>query len=241
MIDQALNFLKTQLNAYLQQRTGSDTALAAFLEEAQGDACVFPLDVVTVLLVNVEQDRTNRMMPSGRLQGQTPAIDLNLGVLFVCRFTDYAQGLGALSLVVEFFQGTPVFERSQFPTLDARIQKLCVELNAMPFAEQNEVWSSLRTSYLPSVLYKVRMLIFRGRDALTHAPEVKTVEVEMNPQAPAAQIPSGTQRSFPNARAKAREVFQQQAGDRKPVAGTSTVVDPAPQTQAATGSVAGGT
>ena len=169
MIDQALVFLKNQLGGYVSQRAGGADKVA-FLDEAQGDTCVFPIDVVTVLLVNVEEDRTNRRMPGGRVQGETPTIDLNLQVLFVCRFTDYTQGLSFLSLVIEFFQGTPIFERSEYPTLSPRIQKLAVELNTMPFAEQNEVWSALRTSYLPSALYRVRMLIYHDRKVMLPAP-----------------------------------------------------------------------
>ena len=187
-----MSFLAEQLNDHIRLRTGSTTDMVAFLETGPAESYQFPLNVVTPLLINVQEDRTNRMVMDTRGLGRTPEIDLNLMVLFVCKFNNYQQGLSFLSLVVQFFQATPVFDRQQYPSLgvpDAGakgqmpplIQKLAVELNTMPFAEQNEVWNALRTAYLPSVLYKVRMLCYKDREALLPAPVVTTVQNSVNP------------------------------------------------------------
>ena len=41
-----------------------------------------------------------------------------------------------------------------------------MELTTLPFAEQNEVWSALRTTYHPSVLYKVKMVVFKDEETV---------------------------------------------------------------------------
>ena len=41
-----------------------------------------------------------------------------------------------------------------------------MELITLPFSEQNEIWNALRIHYLPSVLYKVKMIVFRDEDAM---------------------------------------------------------------------------
>ena len=47
-------------------------------------------------------------------------------------------------------------------SLSVEVQyKLVMELITLPFSEQNEVWSSLRVPYHPSVLYKAKMIVYR--------------------------------------------------------------------------------
>ncbi len=86
---------------------------------------------------------------------------MNLYVLFVAHFKQYADSLRSLSGVIRHFQRHRIFHRRNAPTLPASIEQLAVELVTLPFAEQNEVWGSLRTSYRPSVLYRVRVLVFQ--------------------------------------------------------------------------------
>ena len=52
------------------------------------------------------------------------------------------------------------------PELSENIEQLVMELVTLPFSEQNEVWSSLRVTYHPSVLYKVKMVVFQDEDAV---------------------------------------------------------------------------
>lgn len=189
----AMTFLRSQLNDYIKLRTGTPDDAVQFIASEPAESAQFPLNVVTPLLINVEEDRTNRMVMDRRGTGRTPEIDINLMVLFVCRFNDYEQGLSFLSLVVQFFQTTPVFDRQQYPSLGtvpnakggqssfSLIQKLTVELTTMPLAEQNEVWSALRTSYLPSVLYKVRMLTYQDHSLQIKGPDVQSVNLDLNP------------------------------------------------------------
>ena len=43
-----------------------------------------------------------------------------------------------------------------------------------------EVWNALRTTYLPSVLYKVKLVAFRD-EAAASAPDIGDTSLEANP------------------------------------------------------------
>ncbi len=87
-------------------------------------------------------------------------------MLFVARLKEYEQGLSYLSLIIRYFQEQPVFNHENSPALSDQIEKLIMELITLPFADQNDLWNALRTTYQPSVLYKVKMVVFRDESAL---------------------------------------------------------------------------
>jgi hypothetical protein len=45
-----------------------------------------------------------------------------------------------------------------------------MELVTSPFSEQNEVWNALRTTYHPSVMYRVRMIIPEDEKSVSGPP-----------------------------------------------------------------------
>ncbi len=185
MIGKVLVFLKNQLNAYLEVKSGSrpDEAteeMVEFLDGASIDPLTFKPEVVSVLLINIEEENTLRSADpftaidsNGVSKKVHPEIRLNLYVLFVARFTKYEAGLDYLSLIIQYFQHNRRFNRHNAPTLDEEIEQLVMELITLPFSEQNEIWNALRSPYLPSVLYKVSMIVFRDEDAM---PLPETVE-----------------------------------------------------------------
>ncbi len=177
MIDQALIFIRNRLNAHLGMR--SDTTLdqasqdlVAFVNTDKLDSIDFKMNTVSVMLVNAEQERTLRPPDpfarpgaDGTMQRVHPDIRLSLYVLFVVRFMKYEDGLGCLSKIIRYFQTNPVFDRRSAPELGDDIERLVIELITMPLSQQHELWGSLRTTYLPSVLYKVGLIIYRDEAA----------------------------------------------------------------------------
>lgn len=184
MLREILLLLRDALNSHLSARSegsGSqiDQAQVVFPDSEKIDFLDFKLGAITLLLVNIEEEHALRAadphrwtLPDGTTQRVEPPIHLNLYLLFVARFKDYLQSLANLSLILQFFQNHRVLDRESTPALSDRIEKLTVELLTLPFAEQNNLWGVLRTSYLPSLLYKVRMVVFRDEDGLV-APLVR--------------------------------------------------------------------
>ena len=126
----------------------------------------------TLLLINVEQETSLRAPDPMRrrhrrlaYRGQ-PDIRLNIDILS-SRATNKDRAVARLlSQIIQYFQ-TPGFDHQNSPSLDEQIDKLVLELALTPpFQEQNNIWSALRTTYQPSVLYRVRMIVFAGRVAV---------------------------------------------------------------------------
>jgi len=177
MIDHALGFLKDQLNASLKEAFAADGSeaekdLVLFVDGDKMDPLSFPSGAASILLVNVEQEKTMRRADPFRGAAAdnpntpvriNPEIRLVLSVLFAARFKQYEVGLKILSGIVQFFQEHPVFRGSDAAPLPSGIKRLAVEQASLPLAAQNEIWSALRTTYHPSVLYRVSMLVIRDR------------------------------------------------------------------------------
>ncbi len=141
------------------------------------DPIVFRQGAVTVLVVNLEEERVpragdpyRRTLDDGTVLAVQPEIRLGLGLLFVARFKDYAESWRHLSQIIRFFQRHRVLDHRSAPALVEGIDKLIVELVTLPFAEQNEIWSALRTAYQPSVLYRVRLVVFADETAVAEPP-----------------------------------------------------------------------
>lgn len=177
MIDKTLLFLKEQLNKYLSKQSDPPTEdPVQFLDGSKMDPLVFPLGAVSLLLINLEQENTlrppdlyQRTWVNDKEETIQPEIRLNLYVLFVAHFSQYADALEKLSLIIQHFQKHRLFTPENTKELaDTGIEQLILELTTLPFAEQNEVWNALRTTYHPSVLYKVKMVVFQDDTPIIH-------------------------------------------------------------------------
>ncbi len=168
MINVVLSVLKDKLNEYLKNVGTTELNVVEFIDSNSNDPVSFTNDKVTPFLINVSEDRKFRnpdqysgIVREGIRTQMNPEIRIELLVLFVSKFGNYNQALKFLSHVIKFFQANRVFNPLNSPQLsDENIEKLTLELVSIPLEEQNQVWHSLNTSYLPSVLYRVRLLSF---------------------------------------------------------------------------------
>jgi hypothetical protein len=182
MIADVLTFLRKHLDERLrvdlggsQDDAGGDKVV--FVDGETMDPISFQLGAVTALLINIEEERVlrsadlhARQAEDGTRQRGQPDVRLILYVLFVARFKKYDSAWEHLSKIIEHFQSTRVLDPASTPDLPAGIEKLVLELVTLGFAEQNEVWSALRTTHHPSVLYRVKLLAYRDRRATEPVP-----------------------------------------------------------------------
>lgn len=171
MIDQAVNFLKSELNTYLAGKTGeSENVEITALIDSNGSA-VNLSNKVGATLVNVEEERMFRSQApqiinnGGTFTMVNPELKLNLYLLFTAHNSIHKEALTLLSYVVQCFQVRNSFDNQRSPQLGESIEKLMVDLYSLNFEQQNQLWASLGAKYLPSVLYKVRMLIINEKQA----------------------------------------------------------------------------
>jgi hypothetical protein len=192
MIDRALVFLRDQLNVAFAAASGGTEDAVTFPEGDKLDPLTLKTGQINALLVALDQDHVMRRgdpfvraLADGTTARAAPEIRLNLMVLFIARYAVYEAGLAALSLVLTYFQANPVFTGAAAPALDPHIDRLTVELHTMAMSEQNDLWGALRLAYHPSLLFKVRMVVFQDASALPSVP-VSEPQLELVHADPAA-------------------------------------------------------
>lgn len=175
MLNETLVFLKNSLNAHLSSGGKPDDPQedqVIFPVGQAADSIGFKLGATTLILLNLEQENVlrapdlyQRTLSDGTVQKVQPEIRLNLYVLFVANYQQYEDSLRNLSAIIQYFQNHRLFTQHDSPELNENIDQLVIELTTLSFSEQNEVWGSLRMHYRPSVLYKVKMVVYQGEAA----------------------------------------------------------------------------
>ena len=90
-----------------------------------------------------------------------PELKLNVYVLFGANFKLHDEALKFLSLVLLYFQSR-AFTSEQYPGLAQRIGKITVELQSLAYDQLTQIWAFIGGKQLPSVVYKVRMVVLQG-------------------------------------------------------------------------------
>ena len=186
MIDQALIFIQDQLNAYILSRTNStnvEVKLSKIVDEAGKYA--FSEETIALTVFNLEEDHIFKaQLPEFTfLNGQhvrlEPELKFNLHVMFAANFKVYEEAWKAISLVLTFFQAYPVFTTEEFPALSPRIGKLTFELESLSFEQLNQIWTYLGAKHLPSVTYKIRMVVIQDEVTSGIQPPITSIKTNI--------------------------------------------------------------
>ncbi len=197
MIDLALTFLNTQLDNYLRAKLDPAMSTTPFIQlaniawndadtslntnGASNSASAF------ITLVNIEEDRISKSPePFTRLHNnnivyRNPQIYLNLYLLFSVNLSSYPESLKQLSLIIQFFQYKNVFTPLNSPGLPDGIEKLILDLSTLSFQDMNNLWGILGSKYLPSVMYKLRLIKISEDFAMGDASLIHEIVVNDNP------------------------------------------------------------
>lgn len=165
MIEKTLLFLRDQINNYLKLKLDI-TEEKAVINNTISQSGELNAAELCLSLVNVEEEKIHKTQSPYKIEDNgavnliNPEIKLNLYILFTANFgtNNYGEALRFLSHIISFFQGRQVFTPQNAPTLDEHIEKLIIELVTLSFEQQNHLWGCIGAKYIPSVLYKVRLL-----------------------------------------------------------------------------------
>jgi hypothetical protein len=151
-------------------------------------------DKLVVSLVGIQHETTIGAPPraaamKGDQYGQiSQPLYINLLLLFIANFYDqnYIYGLDMISRVIGFFQQTPAFNHETLPDLDTTIDKLTLEMVNLDLAQTNHLLGMVGMKYLPAVLYRLRMIPFRG-EAFSRV--IAPARGLLSDEAPNAKVP----------------------------------------------------
>jgi Pvc16 N-terminal domain len=182
MIDAALGHVASQLNQSLKrsQLGGEDWVVLSNLAEPDGSATPHAQNKLAVYLVNIERETLPyRESPRGggseRISIANAPVYLNLFVMFAANFggTHYGEALKLISSTIAFFQAHPSFDRHGSPGLDSRIDRLTLEIENLSLSDLSNLWSISSGKYVPSVLYRMRMVVLDAAQINAQVPTVQ--------------------------------------------------------------------
>ena len=164
MIHHIISVINTQLNEYIRNELNisEEMVIVSSLMDIKGNANMQIENKVCLFLQNIEEEKIAK---SGGFQanaGMAPPMYINLYLVFAANFPDpnYIESLRYVSMIIEFFQGHSVFDRSNTPMLSSNIDKVTLDYVNLDFNELNNLWSLVGAKYIPSAVYKMRMLTF---------------------------------------------------------------------------------
>ncbi len=164
MIHNVIPIIGNLLNEYLKNSFGEteDRVVVTSVGSTTGTSTLEIDNKIMITLINVEEEKLIRNTGYNQFGGTNPSIYINLYVLFAANFPDnnYREGLRFLSAVIYFFQGQHTFTAQNTPSLPAEVEKITVEIINLEFPVLSNIWSMLGGKYLPSMVYKLKMLNF---------------------------------------------------------------------------------
>lgn len=173
MLHSLLPIVGEELNDFLMSRykTNEDRVIISNLINQDGALNSDGVNKVVCSLVNIEEETTLKSSygtssSAGGFVAGAGSIHMNLTVMFSSMFQgkNYADALKYLSGVIYFFQSKPVFTSSNTPGLSANIEKIVFDIVNISYHDMNAIFSMMGAKYMPSVVYKVRMLTFSTDD-----------------------------------------------------------------------------
>lgn len=170
MIDSAISHIASQLNQSLKRSFDlhEDIVVVSNILEQDGSVVADVNNKIVISLVNLEKESTPLRQSSAvsaiqnRVVVNSPPLYFNIYLLVSACFSgsNYPEALKFISSTISYFQGQPSFDHQSTPDLDRRINKLVLDIENMSFQELSNLWGMVSGRYLPSILYKVRMVTF---------------------------------------------------------------------------------
>lgn len=160
MIYSAISTISLVINDYIKNRfsTVEDKVVVSNLVNPDGSVAVTEPDKIILSLVNLQQETVSQRSKGGANR----PVNLNIFILFSASFEEgnYLEGLRYLSGVISFFQANKVLTHGNTPDMDTELERLTFEIVNQDLQNQSYLWGTVGAKYMPSILYKVRMISF---------------------------------------------------------------------------------
>ncbi len=186
MIHNLLPIVGAELNRYFKSRFDieEDRLVLSNLINQDGSVAVEGANKVVCSLVNVHEETTLKATAgtssfSGGFAASGADVHVNLTVIFSAFFSgrNYAEALKFISGVIYFFQNKPVFTVSNTPGLTSNIEKACFDLTSLSYHDLNSVFAMMGAKYMPSVVYRIRMLNFSSDNIEDVIPSISGIGI----------------------------------------------------------------
>jgi hypothetical protein len=191
VIDRVLEHLASHLNAHFRRQfdVAEDVVVVSNLQEVGGVPVIQSANKLVLFLSGVERDTLAHRSTStpiayhnGIIQNAAP-VYLNLLVMCAANLSGshYPEALKFLSRAIAFFQGNPVLDHQNTPGMDTRLERLALNMENLSSQEMHSLWSIHGGRYLPSALFRVRMITLDAGAVRSRDPAIRQTETEATP------------------------------------------------------------
>jgi hypothetical protein len=188
MISKAIGFLTGFLNRDLKLTCGldHDIVVASSLVNPDGSITENIQNKIVLSVINMEHEtymksHNHYMTDGGESFGKVaPPVNLNIYILVSANYDseNYLEGLKMLSSVITTFQSQPYFIKQEHPDMQEPLSKLTLEIMNLPVNEHSNIWSGIGAKYVPSILYKMRMITLADAKIRKEIPGITGLEGE---------------------------------------------------------------
>ncbi|WP_158800362.1 DUF4255 domain-containing protein [Pedobacter sp. L105] len=185
MIYECLTCLAEEMNIFFRSRLkiNEDKVMVSAIVNQDGSIAIQGENKILITLINIVRDvNMKRETPTGAAitgnAGRPICIQLYLMVSCYFSASNYGEALRFLSFVIGFLQEKNVFDHTNTPRLDDSIDKLVFELESFEPERLSNIWSTLGAKYMPSVFYKVRMIIYDSNKVQEYRPVVSGITAD---------------------------------------------------------------
>ncbi len=171
MISKALIFVSDFLNHEIKITHGidEDRVVISSLISPDGSISESVENKIVISVINLEHETVanssgNYINGGNNNFGKvSPPVHLNLYLLISANYNsnNYTEALKMLSTVIGIFQSNTYFTKQKNPDMQSPLEKLTFEIFNLPINELSHIWSGIGAKYVPSIVYKVRMITIR--------------------------------------------------------------------------------
>jgi hypothetical protein len=189
MINDALQFATGVLDQFLKRQFSLDESGLVLnrVVEQDGSVPAINQNKLVLSLINIDNETNrpyyvrNETLPDGRYSNVSLSERFNLYLLFSSNFADYAEGLKFLNAAILFFQVHTYLDAATYPQMPEGLTKIEFDIEKLTYHQMHSLWTSMGAKYLPSVIYRMRLITIKGNDVTGFTPAIKGTTNSVKP------------------------------------------------------------
>lgn len=190
MIHTALGYIRDRLNQHLKNEfsISENKVVLSNIVNADGAPVQKVKGKIVLFLISLDEETAlkntlNRSIDGGQgsFAHRQPPLLMNLQIMFCTNFIEdnYIEGIAYLSSLLRFFQANKKMIPAAPKEKKDTIEKLTFELCKLDYSELGHLWSAIGSKLMPSLVYKVGMIVFDDVPITGMVPPIKETGSQM--------------------------------------------------------------